>query len=156
IGEGKYRPGFLEAIDGCLEVHHADRPQSVAQVRSMLLVQSAREIPAPAHVVAATPIEKRTLGDVLRAQGDLPGALEAYRASLAIADSLAKAEPGNAGRQSDLSVAQERVGDVLRAQGDLPGALEVYRASLAIAGQLAKAEPENAGRQRDVSVAQER
>jgi serine/threonine protein kinase len=39
VGEGKYRPDFLEAIDACLEVHHADRPQSVAQVRSMLLAQ---------------------------------------------------------------------------------------------------------------------
>ena len=62
VGEGKYRPGFLEAIDACLEVHHADRPQSVAQVRSMLLTHPARDIPPPAHVVAAPPIEMRNIG----------------------------------------------------------------------------------------------
>ena len=62
VGEGKYRPGFLEAIDACLEVHHADRPQSVAQVRSMLLAQPAREIPPPAHVVTAPLVETQKTG----------------------------------------------------------------------------------------------
>jgi serine/threonine protein kinase len=159
VGDGKYRPGFLEAIDACLEVHHADRPQSVAQVRSMLLTRPAGEISPLAPVVAALRIEMRkmgTIGDVLRAQGDLPEALEAYRASLAIAEQLAKTDPGNAGWQRDLSVSHEKVGDVLRAQSDLPGALEAYRASLAIAEQLAKTDPGNAGWQRDVALAQGR
>ena len=62
VGDGKYRPGFLEAIDACLEVHHADRPQSVAQVRSMLLTQPAREIPPPAHVVTAPLVETQKTG----------------------------------------------------------------------------------------------
>ena len=34
---GTYRPGFLSAIDACLKVKHAERPQSVAQLRPMLL-----------------------------------------------------------------------------------------------------------------------
>ena len=62
VGDGKYRPGFLEAIDACLEVHHADRPQSVAQVRSMLLTRPAREIPPPAQVVTAPPVETQKTG----------------------------------------------------------------------------------------------
>ena len=33
---GTYRPGFLAAIDACLKVKHAERPQSVAQLRPML------------------------------------------------------------------------------------------------------------------------
>jgi formylglycine-generating enzyme required for sulfatase activity/serine/threonine protein kinase len=60
VEDGKYRPGFLEAIDVCLEVHHADRPQSVAQVRSMLLTRPAREIPPPVQVVTA-PVAKKSL-----------------------------------------------------------------------------------------------
>ena len=40
---------------------------------------------------------------MLVAQGKLPEALTAYRASLAIAERLAKADPGNAGWQRDLS-----------------------------------------------------
>jgi TPR repeat protein/serine/threonine protein kinase len=34
-----YRPAFLEAIDACLAVRHADRPQSAAALRPMLLGQ---------------------------------------------------------------------------------------------------------------------
>jgi len=36
---------------------------------------------------------------VQRAQGNLPAALESFRAALAIRDRLAKADPGNAGWQ---------------------------------------------------------
>jgi hypothetical protein len=43
-------------------------------------------------------------GDVHVEQGDLPAALESYRASLAIAERLAQADPGNAGGQRDLVV----------------------------------------------------
>jgi hypothetical protein len=39
--------------------------------------------------------------------------LKAYRDGLAIADRLAKADPGNAGWQRDLSVSYNKVGDVL-------------------------------------------
>jgi alkanesulfonate monooxygenase SsuD/methylene tetrahydromethanopterin reductase-like flavin-dependent oxidoreductase (luciferase family) len=40
------------------------------------------------------------IGDVQRAQGDLTAALTSYQASLAIAERLAKADPGNAGWQA--------------------------------------------------------
>jgi len=33
---GKYRPGFLGAIDACLEVRYSDRPQSGKMLRSLL------------------------------------------------------------------------------------------------------------------------
>jgi len=67
----------------------------------------------------------------------LPDALKAYRASLAIAEQLGKAAPGNSGWQRDLSVAYDKVGDVLRAQGSLGEALKAYRDSLAIAEVVA-------------------
>jgi tRNA A-37 threonylcarbamoyl transferase component Bud32 len=35
--KGAYRRGFLEAIDACLKVRHAERPRSVAELRPMLL-----------------------------------------------------------------------------------------------------------------------
>ena len=89
---------------------------------------------------------------MLVAQGNLPEALKAFRAGLAIADRLAKADPGNAGWQRDLSVSYERIGDVLVDQGNLPEALKAFRAGLAIADRLAKADPGNAGWQRDLIV----
>ena len=92
------------------------------------------------------------LGDIAQARGALPEALKAYRTSLAIAERLAQADPGNAGWQRDLSVSHNRLGDVLVAQGNLTEALTAYRASLTIRERLAQADPGNAGWQRDLSV----
>lgn len=52
------------------------------------------------------------LRSMQRAQGDLPAALISYKASRAIRERLAKADPGSAGWQHDLSVSHERIGDV--------------------------------------------
>ena len=91
-------------------------------------------------------------GNIQVAQGNLPAALESFRASLKIRERLAQADPGNAGWQRDLSVSHDRIGDVLVAQGNLPAALESFRASLKIAERLAQADPGNAGWQRDLIV----
>jgi tetratricopeptide (TPR) repeat protein len=88
---------------------------------------------------------------VQRAQGDLSGALESYRALMAIAENLAKHDPGNADWQRNLSVGHEKVGDVLSDQGDHVGALENYRQSLAAVEKLAKQEPSNATWKHDLS-----
>src|SRR5262245_44299667 len=37
-----YRPQFLRGIDACLKIKHAERPQSVAQLRSMLFEREPR------------------------------------------------------------------------------------------------------------------
>ena len=92
------------------------------------------------------------LGDIERSRGRLDPALASYRAAHSSADRLAKADPGNAGWQRDLSVSYDRVGDVLVAQGNLPEALKSYRDGLAIRDRLAKSDPGNAGWQRDLSV----
>ena len=96
------------------------------------------------------------IGDVLVAQGDLPGALKSFRDGLAIADRLAKSDPGNAGWQFDLGISNERVGNVQIAQGDLSAALASYQARHAIISQLAKSDPGNARWQRDLAISNER
>ncbi len=95
-------------------------------------------------------------GGVLRAQGDLSGALSAFQASLAVIQRLAASDPSDAGWQSDLSVIHDHLGDVLSAQGDLAGALSAFQASLAVIQRLAASDPSDAGWQRDLSVIQER
>jgi len=90
---------------------------------------------------------------VLRAQGNLPAALESFRAALAIREQLAKADPGNTESQRNLCVSRNKIGDVLAAQGDPQGALENFRASLAIAERMAKADPGSAEWQRDLANA---
>ena len=92
------------------------------------------------------------LGDLCVTTAALDPAINSFRHSLAIAERLAEADPGNAGWQCDLSVSYERIGDVQRAQGDLAAALRSYQASLAIRERLAEADPGNAGWQRDLAL----
>ena len=92
------------------------------------------------------------LADLLRERVALAEIDTLCRRALAIFDRLAKADPGNAGWQRDLSVSSNKIGDVLVAQGNLPEALKSFRDELAIRDRLAKADPGNAGWQRDLIV----
>ncbi|MGH4007675.1 MAG: tetratricopeptide repeat protein, partial [Pseudonocardiaceae bacterium] len=65
---------------------------------------------------------------------------------------LARAEPGRADYQRDLSVSYERLADLNAALGQGDQALTLYQQSLDIAERLARAEPGRADYQRDLSV----
>jgi tetratricopeptide (TPR) repeat protein len=97
-------------------------------------------------------INNSKIGDVLHAQGDLSGALSAYRQSLKMSNRLAKIDPSNATWQHDLSTSHTGIGDILREQGDLSGALSAYRHSLAVSKRLANADPSNTRWQRDLYI----
>ena len=77
------------------------------------------------------------VGDILEAQGDLPGALVLYQRGLELSERLAQ-ERGTPEDLRDLSVSCDRVGDILMAQGDLPGALVLYRRDLELSERLAQ------------------
>jgi len=68
---------------------------------------------------------------VLVAQGTLPEALTSYRDSLAIRDRLARADPGNAGWQRDLSISLGRVADTLLKLGQKAEARPLAERALA-------------------------
>ena len=61
-------------------------------------------------------VSHSNVGDVLVAQGDLGGALEAYRASLAIDERLARQDASNAGWQRDLWIFYWKVANLLERQ----------------------------------------
>ena len=82
------------------------------------------------------------VGDVLVDQGNLADALKAYRDSLAIADRLAKADPGNAGWQRDLSVSYANLANAYRTAGQLPQAREQLTAGRAIIARLTETYPD--------------
>jgi TPR repeat protein/tRNA A-37 threonylcarbamoyl transferase component Bud32 len=54
---GKYRPGFLAAIDACLRSKLAQRPQSVAELRPMLLGQGPQRAPQAPRFAATRKVE---------------------------------------------------------------------------------------------------
>ncbi len=96
------------------------------------------------------------IGDVLVDRGDLSGALESYRASMAIAERLAEADPNNAGWQRDLSVSYERIGDLEEARSDIVAAVAAYEKSLPIAQSLADRFPDHPQFQSDVAITNRR
>ncbi len=149
--EAQWHRALLAEIVGDLPSARrwADRTVETARAAS-------EEEPASTECPRNLSVAHNTLGDVLRAQGDLSGALAAYRAGLAIAEPLAARDPSRALWQRDLSVSHDRIGDVLGAQGDLSGALTAYRASLAIRERLAVQDPSHTQWQRDLSVSHER
>jgi tetratricopeptide (TPR) repeat protein len=91
------------------------------------------------------------VGDVLVAQGNLPEALKSYRDGLAIADRLAKADPGNAGWQRDLSVSYAKLADVSKRSGETATALDMLQQGRAIIVRLTTLSPDNAVWKRDLA-----
>jgi tetratricopeptide (TPR) repeat protein len=87
---------------------------------------------------------RNRLGDVLVLQGNLPEALTAYKASLAIDDKLAKADPSNAEWQSDLAASHGRLGQLLVRMGSRAEALEMFHKGRAIVVPLVTAAPDHA------------
>jgi hypothetical protein len=64
---------------------------------------------------------------VLAAQGNLPAALDSFKASHAMRDRLAAADPGNAGWQRDLAISNGRVGMVLARMRKRENALDAFQ-----------------------------
>jgi tetratricopeptide (TPR) repeat protein len=100
-------------------------------------------------------ISEGDIGVVLQNQGDLPGALKGYQASLAAVQKLAAADPANPQWQGDLSQSEAGIGGILMAQGDLSGALERYKTSLAAIKKLADSDPAKPMWQSDLSFREE-
>ena len=92
------------------------------------------------------------VGDIARVTGRTMAARDCYLKALAIAETLAQAEPDRADYQRDLSVSYERMGDLYRALGQGEAARDAYAKALAIRETLAQAEPDRADYQRDLSV----
>mgnify|MGYP001342078680 CR=1 FL=1 len=89
------------------------------------------------------------------AQGNLDGAEAAYRASLAVSERLAQADPSNAQWQRDLFFTLWWVAHLRDLQGDRAAARPVAQRALGLAQRLAALDPLNVTWQQDLSVGQE-
>jgi tetratricopeptide (TPR) repeat protein len=88
-------------------------------------------------------------GDIERERGRLDDALATYRKGGAIAENLAKADPGNTGWHYDIGISDERIGDLLMALGNRAQALKSYNAQQEVISHLAKGDPGNAERKHE-------
>ena len=82
------------------------------------------------------------LGDIQVERGDLGVAKATYREAAAMADRLAKADPGNAGWQRDLSVSYAKLANAYRTAGQLPQAREQLTAGRTIIARLTETYPD--------------
>ena len=108
--------------------------------------------PSSASLQRDVSVSQVKVGDVLVAQGDLPGARARFQESLQIAQRLAAADPSSASLQTDMSISFTKLGDVAIAQGVLGGARRYFEQSLAIDQRLAAADPSSASLQRDLII----
>ena len=90
------------------------------------------------------------LGDIAQARGQLPGALASFRDGLAIAERLAKADPGNAGWQRDVAVSHAKLGNLYRQTKDPARARQHLTTGRTIIAGLVAKFPDWAQWQRDL------
>ena len=76
------------------------------------------------------------------AQGDLAAALRSYETRRDIIARLAKADPGNADWQRDLSVSYAKLANAYRTAGQLPQAREQLTAGRTIIARLTETYPD--------------
>ncbi|MEI6757864.1 MAG: tetratricopeptide repeat protein, partial [Chlorobium sp.] len=90
----------------------------------------------------------------LSAQGDLAGALTAYRESLRVSERLASSDPSNATWQRDLSYSFTQQATCHEQQGSRSEALHYAELSLEIDRRLASLDITNVMWQNDLAVSQ--
>jgi tetratricopeptide (TPR) repeat protein len=126
----------------------------LAEAIERAMVSVSAEDPGNAGWQRDQSVSHRIVGDLHEAQGDLAGALEAFRQGLAVAERLAAADPGYALCQYDLSILFERLGGVAEAQGRRDEAKAYFLRKQEVIEQLAAADPENAAWQHDLAASQ--
>ena len=91
------------------------------------------------------------LGEVRMAQGNLAGADEVLRSSIALATAAANRDPNDGENQIELGASHFWMGSLRQKQGDLQGALDQYNTYLRISENLAATQPSNADYQLEVA-----
>ncbi|MEO5722195.1 MAG: protein kinase [Chthoniobacterales bacterium] len=148
---------------GDLLTSTGDMAGAVASTRASLDIFRSIAQAAPASLPAqqSLAISQIKMGDVLGNPnfpnaGDETGAMENYRASLAILRALDQSDPGNLKTRRFLGLVHERIGAVLETMKDTAAARESYQESQRIRQELAAAHPDNASLLRDAAIAEEK
>jgi tetratricopeptide (TPR) repeat protein len=151
----------IEATQNFLDAQDWDRAAGIATGVADFLAQDSnlRRLSFAAQVLTALPPQHHDYhlfvdheAASLVALGFTDEAVQRYRRLVDTFTRLARAEPGRADYQRDLSVSYNKLADLNAALGQGEQALTLYQQSLDIAERLARAEPGRADYQRDLSV----
>ena len=93
------------------------------------------------------------LGTVLLDRGRIEEALEQFRTSIAIKETLLAAQPENDALKIELGDSYSWLGSVLQARGELDAALDMHRADVAVTEAALALDPANADFQWRLSAA---
>jgi non-specific serine/threonine protein kinase/serine/threonine-protein kinase len=133
-----------------------------SQRRSLSIFKAiADAAPADAEARRSLAISYVKLGDVLgnsnfNNSGDVAGAMQSYRSSAEILETLYAADSANAKTRRLLGLIYERLGTMLEAAGKADEALDAYRKSRAIREPLAADFPTDTDAIRDAAIAHEK
>lgn len=136
--------------------------EGVQSARTSLAIfnQLAQANPDPAAQLSAA-ISRLKLGDILGNPnfvnaGDQQGAMENYRSSAAMLNSLHAADPQNPKIRRFVGIIHERIGAMLESQNDAPGAVAEYQKSAEIRVPFAAEFPNDTALLRDAAIAYEK
>jgi serine/threonine-protein kinase len=149
--EADRRRGQAESLIGFMLGDLRTRLQQVGRLE--LLEEVGRQATAyfnavPPEALSGDELFRRSqsmyqIGQIRQLEGDLKGAFDAYRDSIAFAQQAVARDPGNGEWQLGLATARFYAGEALRVQGDLKGAMSEYQAYRDIAQRLVDREPQN-------------
>jgi serine/threonine-protein kinase len=96
------------------------------------------------------------MGDVDQVIGDTQAAKKEYASALALASTLAAADPRDSSAQSDLGISYINLGNIAQQLGQTQEAVDFYQKALLIRQHRAEIDPKDAKAQRGLSVNYER
>ena len=134
-----------EPTDVALQADRATQRNRVERLANLRASQTRLEIMQEKARRLGEWIAQRRLGEARQADGNHDGALEAFRAGLAIAVDAAARQPDDGDWPSAIATSQALIGDTLDAAHDPAGALAAYRAEVAVSEALAAAHPAELG-----------
>jgi tetratricopeptide (TPR) repeat protein len=109
---------LFDLRDSLTQLGRLDLLDTVAS-RSLKYFESLPEAELSEESIRNRGVALHNIGDVLKAKGDLIGALQNFQAGKAIFERLATHDPSNTGWQRDLALSYQRIGDAFSAQGNL-------------------------------------
>ncbi|MDB4962009.1 MAG: serine/threonine protein kinase [Myxococcales bacterium] len=97
----------------------------------------------PSQEVLALSTSHMKLGSVYLARGESATALESFRASLRLRDSLLETQPDNVEVLEKVLEVQNELAEIQRQLGDLKSSIETYREAIPVMEGLARRDPTN-------------